>query len=417
MSDEKKATIPAWQQAASHSDAPQQAADSTTQDEKPSPELLDVARHFLNEDEIRDASREDKVEFLKEKGLPADAIDQLLSEGQDWASELKTVHDTTQGKRDVQETPTLAPRSIVNSTTTSTTISEPKRDVPPIITYPEFLVKPQKPPPLVTVERLVHAGYAIAGVSALTWAASKYIIEPMLQTLTEARHDFASTTLDDLEKFNDKLEGLVSHVPYIATSAVKKLQDREDDDVESLDSDPTELFHRDIATQTTPGLSRSSSEVELSRPTLDSTIAQSQRLSGLAYAIRSLVDSMEHSSNNEKYLQKTLEDFQGKLDTMESSYSMLTNNYYSTYSSANGDAKKSDKKEQEATKFKQEIRALKGAFLSSRNFPTAPRTNATVTAGGHGSSYPSSIDINDPYSVPTSDTIYAFTQEYLKHLA
>ena len=100
--------------------------------------------------------------------------------------------------------------------------------------------------------------------------------------------------------------------------------------------------------------------------------------------MRSLIDSMEHSSNNEKYLQTTLEDFQGKLDTMESSYSMLTNNYYSTYSSANGDAKKSDKKEQEATKFKQEIRALKGAFLSSRNFPAAPRTNATVTAGGYG---------------------------------
>lgn len=341
-------------------------------------ELIELAQEFLSDETVKNSPRQDKIDFLKTKGLSDDAIERLLGQ-EGSASELKTIHDTS-GTVDEQTTqpsepsnaaePAPAPESV------SASVSEPRRDVAPIITYPEFLLKPLKPPPLITIPRLVNAAYALAGVSALTWGASKYIVQPMLETLTEARHELADKTLEDLEKLNEKLETMVSHVPYIASSAVKRQQEQ-DDEIESIDSDPTELFHRDVAVQTTPGLSRSSSAVSLTQTTLDPTIAQAQRLSGLSYSLRTLVQSMDHSNDNDKRLQKSMDSFQQYLNVLDSS----AYNSNSPYTAPNNE--KISNRQNEAQKFKQEIRTLKGAFLSSRNFPTAPRP--TATAGGYSS--------------------------------
>lgn len=396
MSDDskKERSVPSWQQAATQKDGLEKAADGIAKASELSDDLVDVARQFLQDPAIKDAPRDEKVEFLKAKGLEDDMIEKLLSESKEEPSELKTVHDSTTPVEDAKHDfkaasapTTTAPPPTPQNEPRSASLA-PRSDVPPIITYPEFLLKPEKPPPLITVSRLVNAAYIFAGVSAITYGASKYLVQPMLQTLTEARHDFAESSLQDLEKLNEKLEGMVSHVPYIASIASKRQQEH-DDDVESVVSDPTELFHRDMATQTTPSLSRRSSTASLTRHNLDPAIAQAERLSGLSYSIQSLVQSVQHSNENEKYLQKTVEDFQKKLDNMESTYGMLRNDYYGSsgiYASATGDAKKASSKDSEAQKFKQEIRALKGAFLSSRNFPTATRTG--VVASGYGARGP-----------------------------
>lgn len=342
-------------------------------------ELIELAKEFLADEAIKDSPRQDKIDFLKEKGLTDNAIEDLL--GKDHTdSELRTIHDTSETTDTARDT-TISSHDEPEPTPEPTEVyvdNESRRDVAPIITYPEFLLKPQKPPPLITISKLVNAAYALAGVSVLTWGASKYIVQPMLETLTEARHELADKTLEDLEKLNDKLETMVSHVPYIATSAVKRQQEQEDD-IESIDSDPTELFHRDVAVQTTPGLSRSSSEVSLTKDAPDPTIAQAQRLSGLNYSLRTLVQSMNHSNDTDKRLQKSVEGFQQYLDTLDSSSYNLTNGYPTT----SNDKNSTSNRQNEAQKFKQEIRTLKGAFLSSRNFPTAPRP--TVTAGAYGS--------------------------------
>lgn len=341
-------------------------------------ELIDLAREFLSDEAVQNSPRQDKIDFLREKGLNDDAIEELLGKD-DRDTELRTIHDTSEIIEENSENTPSSPTEPQTTQELSTVyVDEPKRDVAPIITYPEFLLKPQKPPPLITISRLVNAAYALAGVSALTWGASKYIVQPMLETLTEARHELADKTLEDLEKLNDKLETMVSHVPYIATSAVKRQQEQEDD-IESIDSDPTELFHRDVAVQTTPGLSRSSSEVSLTKDALDPTIAQAQRLSGLNYSLRTLVQSMNHSNDTDKRLQKSVEGFQQYLDNLESTSYNVTNNFPTTSSDKNS----TSNRQSEAYKFKQEIRTLKGAFLSSRNFPTAPRP--TVPAGVYGS--------------------------------
>lgn len=344
--------------------------------------LLEQAEKFLEDDSIRNAPRERKVAFLEKKGLQPDDIVKLLgpearpSSVSEVTSDLKTIHDSSEALSErEQEMQATAPQS--DDVPKPATVA-PKRDIPPIITYPEFLLKPQKPPPLITFERLANATYALAGISALTYGASKYIVQPMLETLTEARHELAETTQSDLETLNTKLESTVSHVPYIASSAVLQKKKEQDWEVESIDSDPTELFHRDIATQTSPPRSRSMSLSSTDFPAQDPTDSQSSRLLSLHSTLSTLLTSTTTHFSHDS-LKDTMSEFQGVLDKLEASYNPFQIDYTNTFGSYNGvtanvngdDKSKNKKQDNEATRFKNEIRALKGAFLSSRNFPAA----------------------------------------------
>lgn len=83
-SDDNKSTpgIPAWQRN-QRTDAelepqPEQPLQDAKQDEPASEDNLEVARKFLQDDEIRDAPREAKEAFLKTKGISSEDIEQLL---------------------------------------------------------------------------------------------------------------------------------------------------------------------------------------------------------------------------------------------------------------------------------------------------------------------------------------------------
>ncbi len=387
--------IPEWQQ--KFPQTPQQtdasndheaASDGTSSTSEASTELplVERARKFLEEDSIRDAPRERKVAFLEKKGLSSEEIEQLLGSSEQQPSsddssmsELKTVHDTTEISKEeanTRKTSTEAARSSDTGTVTSSSPSSsspPKRDIPPIITYPEFLLKPQKPPPLVTFERLARAAYAFAGVSALTYAASTYIVQPMLESLTEARHELAAGAEGNLETLNEKLESVVSHVPYIPSSSSVLLQQRrnkqdDDDDLESTVSDPTELFHRDIATQTSPPDSRPRSPSGATqKSTLAPSLAQTSRLESLNSSLSDLLVSTDQSPSTDR-LKDQVGNFQAMLDKMQSSYNPFDTDYDKTFTSYGTPKKPADNTE--IAKIKADVRALKGIFLSSRNFPT-----------------------------------------------
>ncbi|KAK5304704.1 hypothetical protein LTR99_003769 [Exophiala xenobiotica] len=391
----KVPSIPVWQQKSSP-DLPQRSADDepssdTTSTTSSTPELsaLEQARKFLEDESIRDASRERKVAFLEKKGLSSDEIDQLLDSehpsSSDAASDLKTVHDSTEttSNKAPESSP---PRPSAPSTQIPQSTTSPRRDVPPIITYPEFLLKPAKPPPLITFSRLVNAAYAFAGLATLTYAASNYIVEPMLETLTSARHDLSSTTLSDLDQLNSKLESVVSHVPYIASTSTQRPNPYSDEKAlsdMSSDSDPTELFHRDIATQTSPHPSPSlPSESTLYGSEFapsDPTASQSTRLRSLHSTLSSLLTSTDTNFSQDK-LKESVADFQTVLDKLSNTYNPFQTSYssgsssFTSYTPTAEDktkTKKSSTSDNEAARFRAEIRALKGAFLSSRNFPTA----------------------------------------------
>jgi hypothetical protein len=71
--DKPASGIPEWQRGADDG-APSNAAD------KPAEDQLQVARRFLEDDEVKGASREKKVAFLKAKGIEDGDIEKLLGE-------------------------------------------------------------------------------------------------------------------------------------------------------------------------------------------------------------------------------------------------------------------------------------------------------------------------------------------------
>lgn len=78
--DSHSSAIPEWQRAkpspAAEAPAPAAASDDDAAD------TLAVARRFLDNDEVKSASREKKVEFLKTKGVSEGDIQTLLAESQ-----------------------------------------------------------------------------------------------------------------------------------------------------------------------------------------------------------------------------------------------------------------------------------------------------------------------------------------------
>lgn len=370
--EDKKAVIPAWQRTGINDvvSLPENAQESTTPE--PDEYTLEAARKWLDNKTIRDEPRDRKIAFLKDKGLQNEAVQSLLGYEKPAAgTELKTVHDSTTEVVQKEPAETKSEAAIASTYTQNN-----RRDVPPIITYPEFLLRPQKPPPLVTAQRLIYAAYAFAGISTLTYGASKFIVQPMLDSLTSAREELASTALQDLEKLNAKLESTVSHVPYVASSQAKNEGQYRDEDEGSVDSDPTELFHRDIGIQTSPPRSRSSSVSASDLKSKDPATRHASSLSSLLSNLKSFNPSEEcDPSQTTDKLKDTVFSFQTYLNTLQfsgSSYRTDYNSIYTSTSAPDNKKLKSPNDTDEATKLKAEIRALKGVFLSSRNFPGRP---------------------------------------------
>jgi hypothetical protein len=261
--------------------------------------------------------------------------------------------------------------------------------MPPIITYPEFLFQPAKPPPLVTMSRILYTIYGAAGLGATIYGASEYLVKPMLANLTSARQDLASTAKDNLLKLNEKLEQNVSVIPAHLTARKNKgAEDGDEDasDTDSIISDPTELFHRDIGTQTTPDVSttsRSSSSKDPAETAADApTVAVNKhlsRLESIQSSLKEVTTFEKDSSALDDSMRSHLTDLHHYLDGLiyaAPSYN-ATAGYGGLYSGTTSSGSDSSslgvrKSEEDAiAAFKAEIRGVKGALLSARNFPAS----------------------------------------------
>jgi hypothetical protein len=262
--------------------------------------------------------------------------------------------------------------------------------VPPIITYPEFLFQPAKPPPLVTMSRVLYTIYGAAGLGASIYGASEYLVKPMLANLTSARLDLASTAKENLQKLNEKLEQNVSVIPAHLTARKNKGTEEGDEDssdTDSIISDPTELFHRDIGTQTTPDVSttsRSSSSKDPAETAADApTVAVNKhltRLESIQSSLKEINEFEKDSSTLDDSMRTRLTDLHHYLDGLiyaAPSYNTTTAGYGGLYSGntgsgTDGSSSGVHKAEEDAIAgFKAEIRGVKGALLSARNFPAS----------------------------------------------
>ncbi|GAB7364768.1 hypothetical protein MBLNU230_g5566t1 [Neophaeotheca triangularis] len=146
----------------------------------------------------------------------------------------------------------------------------PRQAPAPIITYPEFLSRAHEPSPLITTSRLLNATYATAGLAALCYGFGTYLLQPMHAQLTHSRQELQVHTRDRMGELNERLEklvgedgvrevrkkrGVVKASSEVRQKSAEEDEDEdEDDDVSSAADDPTELFHRDMGTQTTSPL-------------------------------------------------------------------------------------------------------------------------------------------------------------------
>ncbi|KAH6841631.1 hypothetical protein B0T12DRAFT_362407 [Alternaria alternata] len=385
-----KPAIPDWQRAsadnAAASPEPEEAraqdaveAPTPTEDdvegedggEQPSQssELLEQASRFLEDATIRDAPRERKVAFLQSKGVSTEDIETLLGTEpqEDTHTDLEEV-----GQRAWSAVMTSQPLDLSPP-------PPPPREIPPIVTYPEFLANTEKPPPLITTQRLATTAYVTGGIMASIYGLSKYIIAPMTHNLAESRQDFASHTQEQLKELNSRLAKAVSVDP---ASKVKAIADAADD-VSEADSDPTELYHRDYGTQTTPNLSRRpSTSAADPHPTVT---AQENRLKIIKSHLQELETNRTNDGKSRDALRTKVSDLTTYLTEMDyqNQYYPSMGRYGSTFTwSGQGGSGHNDQMEV----LKNDIRAVKGVFLSARNFPVGGRGAPPIPTSRVGSS-------------------------------
>ncbi|CEJ87885.1 hypothetical protein VHEMI04541 [[Torrubiella] hemipterigena] len=320
--DDKPAAIPSWQASVSSSDAPAPAADKQTED------TLAVARRFLQEEQVQSAPREKQVSFLKTKGVSDEDIEKLLGE----AKKSEADEQKTESRQEV----------------TATTQS---KDRAPIVTYPEFLTKPQRPPPLVTSERLFNTLYACVGLSTLVYGASKYLVKPMVDSLNQSRGEIHETTASQLDALITQLEKTVSVVPPAAATAAEEESDSED---------PAEMFHRDVGTQTVfPTTTPKSSAAEVPAHAQHAT-----NLAKLAKSLSALRDDVRSQSTGFEGMKTQLDGFRDDLDAMTFGAAETT-----TFEMFGAPRKVEPNDEIRAVR--DNIRRIKGVLLSTRTFPTS----------------------------------------------
>lgn len=384
-SDKKAAAMaPSWQQAASPTPPNDNPSSHTASGVEGT--TMDQARRFLQDEVVRLSSREKKIEFLQSKGIEEADINKLLEETDAPASSSATTTTTTNttqatSKGDEQQ------GSSTRSTGTMISTSEPEKeqetrpDHPPIITYPEFLTEPAKPPPLITASGLLYSLGIVASLSTLAYGATKYLVSPMVGALTEARIDLHDSANKNLSQLVEKLEHAVSEIPAsYHTVGKKNTADAHDDDSsDSSYDDPTELFHRDVGVQTSPpptpdpyhynNNNNNYSPLTGQKSNNNNTQQQADKLRNIISSVRGLshdlVSQAEDLAGTKDVLDRFGQDLHALTYPPESFGGVGGSSYL--YGTARAEP------DDEIRRVKNNIRGVKGVLLSTRSFPAGTR--------------------------------------------
>ncbi|KAF2725597.1 hypothetical protein K431DRAFT_215353 [Polychaeton citri CBS 116435] len=403
-----KPAIPAWQQAQNPTPESQPSessavpntegrdpADDTKDEpvsdataEPTSEQLVEQMRAFLTDEAIKAAPAEKVRAFFESKNIHKDLIDQVIPPSNGAAQISLNPSDFASFKNEEVQ----MRKKIVN-VPTGQLQNNTNASAPPIITYPEFLIEAHTPAPLVTFGRLLNTIYVAGSLATLTYAANQFLLKPMTASLTESRHDFASHSQDKLNEFNERLSKIVSQVPEAARSntesSISKATGNDTDDTESVNSDPTELFHRDMGTQTSPSHSRSPSVDSFGIPQQEqrSTIEEQEgRIKSLHTLLDTLATATEKKANEEQR-KESMDDLRHYLDTMMYSspgINLWAQTDYKPHKKPNGGAPKADK--DVIDQVKADIRSIKSSLLSAKRFPSTVSSGGSAYGGRVGAS-------------------------------
>jgi len=335
---------------------------------------LENIKSFLEDPSVRDAPLDKKRAFFANKGIAQELVDQALppeTPSSTPTPAISTIEfEAFKASHQLTQHPAQQPRA-----------APPSFSSPPIITYPEFLAEAHKPPPLITVSRLWNTAQIAGGIGALIYGASKYLVAPMSDNMNEARHDFAVHSQSKIDEMNERLSKLVSNVPASGSKKdVGANGDMDDLRSESETSDPTELYHRDMGTQTSPLPSPRSSDAPAATKPVDEDTGTSQtdlQITSLNTLTSHLNDMLSRTQNLESANRERADrtsNLRHYLDTL-----MYASPGVAAWSSVEDVAKVSaagtvqgeSKKESEDVieELKRDIRGVKGSLLSAKRFP------------------------------------------------
>ncbi|RYP19647.1 hypothetical protein DL765_003240 [Monosporascus sp. GIB2] len=352
MADEKANQAPASQHAQPEPDPPAEDSKSNEGSAAATTEAtIDQARRFLEDESVRSSTVEKKTEFLKSKGFSDEQIRALLGE-------TKGAAVAERPRSEPREAPSQGPE---RPSAASPATTESRSDIPPIITYPEFLATSPRPPPLITPSSLFNILTVTGSIWTLVYGTARYVVNPMVDNLNDSRSDYYGHVNEKLSELVERLENAATEVPYKNGKLVLKSRatadDRAHEETESTFSDPTELFHRDIGTQTSPPLSPSSSVASSAENLVDK---QASRLSALRASLHELNDMYTRRTEASADLNATLRSIRDDIDNLAlpppTEYAMMHNS--------------AQRQNDEFKRTKDAIRSVKGMFLSTRSFPT-----------------------------------------------
>ena len=184
----------------------------------------------------------------------------------------------------------------------------------------------------------------------------------MIAALTSSRHELAGTAQENLDKLIAKLQGIVSETSQSVVAAPRQEESEEEDS----DSDPTELFHRDIGVQTSLHASPSNSRPASPPPVTTILEEQASRVSRITSHITDLNEasiSEGHETSQLSTCISILREYLESLAYVPPSYTYGASGLYGSTSQSN------EAIDDEIAKVKAQIRGVKGVLLSARSFP------------------------------------------------
>ena len=320
---------------------------------------LEIVKSFLEDPGVKDEPVEKKREFLESKGIAQHMIDQELGPKSKPTQQPAINTAEFASFKEASQPPRAQPQPSA------------RMNAPPIITYPEFLEDARKPPPLITPMRVLNATYVASAIAAIAYGASTFLVKPMAASLTDARHDFATHGQSKVDELNTRLSKIVSKIPE-----PKSAEDAADvDDAESVASDPTELFHRDIGTQTSPAITPAPSST-ISPETKTTADKQNDRLAIIKSHLDEMLSGLQAGEQPAKDRLEETNKLRHHLDNMM--YRVQTANVWSA-GNFTMDQKSGAEADDAIEEVKKEIRGVKGVLLSAKRF--APVGTVSGRAG------------------------------------
>lgn len=341
-------------------------------------ELFDQAAKWLASETIKTAPKEEKISFLRNKGLASEDIAKLLeASSSDSLSEESPLRAATID-------------GASNSDTNAPPVSTPGpsspsawQTPPPIITYPETLLRSHAPSqtPLVTAGGIASFVYGAFGIASGVYMASKHIVQPMVDGLVSARIELAETTIRNLEAMNQKLEGIVSRVPndsLLASETEKEGPKTQANGLQQYDSEdssqPGPPSLRGVGDSMISTKSREHKQD--SWDTVSEVERHTTSIRRLSSRLYNILNYDEGETLKTADARDCLTDVQTYLDRLAYSVPFTLNTFGYPMSDRLTSARSNSPGDGDALlNLRAEIRSLKGAMLNAKNFPNPSITS------------------------------------------